>query len=40
MQCKDEKAKIPMRFMADEEAKGRHSTVILALIRTHLMEIM
>ena len=40
MQYKDEKAKIPMRFMADEEAKGRHSTVILALIRTHLMEIM
>ena len=40
MQYKDEKAKIAMRFMEDEEPKGRHSTVILALIRTRLMEIM
>lgn len=40
MQYKDEKAKIAMRFMADEEAKGRHSTVVLAYIRTRLMEIM
>lgn len=40
MQYKDEKAKIAMRFMADEEAKGRHSTVVLAHIRTRLMEIM
>lgn len=40
MQYKDEKAKIAMRFMADEEAKGGRSTVILAHIRTRLMEIM
>ncbi|WP_257882138.1 hypothetical protein [Prevotella histicola] len=40
MQYKDEKAKIPMRFMEDEEPKGRHSTVVLAHIRTRLMEIM
>ena len=40
MQYKDEKAKFAMRFMEDEEPKGRHSTVVLAHIRTRLMEIM
>ncbi len=34
MQYKDEKAKIAMRFMADEEAKRRRSAVVLALIHT------
>lgn len=40
MQYKDEKSKIAMRFMEDEEPKGHHSTVVLAHIRTRLMEIM
>lgn len=40
MQYKDEKAKIAMRFIEDEEPKGCHSTVVLAHIRTRLMEIM
>lgn len=40
MQYKDEKAKIAMRFIEAEELKGRHSTVVLAHIRTRLMEIM
>ncbi|MBF1419092.1 MAG: hypothetical protein HXN39_03965 [Prevotella histicola] len=30
MQYKDEKAKIAMRFMEDEEPKGRHSTVVFS----------
>ena len=29
-----------MRFMEDEEPKGRHSIVVLPHIRTRLMEIM
>lgn len=40
MQYKDEKAKIPMRFIEAEEPKGCHSIVVLAHIRTRLMEIM
>jgi len=40
MQYKDEKAKIAMCFMEDEAPKGRLSTVVLAHIRTRLMEIM